>query len=57
MLGLFGWLEIKIGPKPPEYYPDQFPRVVRWVTYYVLIGAILFLGQYNNAPTFIYFQF
>ncbi len=57
MLALFALLEIQIGRKPPEYYADQLPRAVRWVLYYVLIGAILFLGQYDNAPTFIYFQF
>ncbi len=57
MLGLFALLEFKIDKSAPEYCIDQLPRIGRWLLYYVLTAAILFLGQYNNAPAFIYFQF
>ena len=35
----------------------QFPKLVRWGVYYLLVFCILLFGDFNNAPTFIYFQF
>jgi alginate O-acetyltransferase complex protein AlgI len=33
------------------------PLALRWALYYALIGGILFLGSFNQAQQFIYFQF
>lgn len=32
-------------------------RPWRWLVYYVLIACIFLFGDFNNAPSFIYFQF
>jgi len=36
---------------------NQSPLLVRWVLYYGIILAILFLGMYDEPAQFIYFQF
>jgi alginate O-acetyltransferase complex protein AlgI len=36
---------------------NQKPLLVRWVLYYGIILAILFLGMYDSPAQFIYFQF
>ncbi len=33
------------------------PVALRWAFYYALLGAVVFLGAYNQAQQFIYFQF
>lgn len=36
---------------------NKSPLLIRWVLYYGIIFAILFLGMYNEPAKFIYFQF
>ena len=36
---------------------NQRPLLIRWVLYYGIILAILFLGMYDEPAQFIYFQF
>ena len=36
---------------------NQSPLIIRWVLYYGIILAILFLGMYDEPAQFIYFQF
>jgi alginate O-acetyltransferase complex protein AlgI len=36
---------------------NEAPLIVRWVLYYGIILAILFLGMYDEPAQFIYFQF
>jgi alginate O-acetyltransferase complex protein AlgI len=36
---------------------NQKPLLVRWILYYGIILAILFLGMYDSPAQFIYFQF
>jgi len=36
---------------------NQKPILVRWVLYYGIVLAILFLGMYDSPAQFIYFQF
>jgi hypothetical protein len=36
---------------------NNSPLIVRWVLYYGIILAILFLGMYDEPAQFIYFQF
>lgn len=33
------------------------PKFSRWLVYYIMIGCIFLFGDFNNAPSFIYFQF
>lgn len=33
------------------------PAVVRWAVYYAAVAAVVFLGAFNSAQEFIYFQF
>ncbi len=35
----------------------SIPKVLRWTIYYLLILCIFLFGDFNNAPSFIYFQF
>ena len=35
----------------------EMPGPVRWAGYYIMAGAILLLGAFDDAPVFIYFQF
>lgn len=35
----------------------RMPAPLRWAGYYVMTGAILLLGAFDDAPVFIYFQF
>lgn len=36
---------------------NVIPKFSRWVFYYFIIICILLYGDFNNAPSFIYFQF
>jgi D-alanyl-lipoteichoic acid acyltransferase DltB (MBOAT superfamily) len=35
----------------------QQPKIIRWAIYYFLLFAIVFFGEFTNAPEFIYFRF
>lgn len=40
-----------------NYWLQKQPKVVRWLVYYFLLFAIIYFGEFQNAPEFIYFQF
>lgn len=54
---LFVVLEIRIGTTDANTGFIKLPRILRWMLYYLLVILILLLGRFDNAPTFIYFQF
>lgn len=54
---LFLNLEFKIGKADINQALGYLPKAVRWILYYLLLFAILLVGQFENAPHFIYFQF
>jgi alginate O-acetyltransferase complex protein AlgI len=56
-LALFVVIEFWINKLTFAEKVMQIPKPVRWVIYYTLILCILVFGDFNNAPTFIYFQF
>jgi D-alanyl-lipoteichoic acid acyltransferase DltB (MBOAT superfamily) len=35
----------------------NIPKFLRWMLYYLMITCIFLYGDFNNAPSFIYFQF
>ena len=39
------------------HWLQKSPKVVRWLIYYFLLFAIIYFGEFNNAPEFIYFKF
>ena len=55
-VGFIG-MEAWINKKTFAATLTSWARPVRWIVYYVLLICILLLGDFNNAPSFIYFQF
>lgn len=53
ILIFFEWLN-RTHPHP--LFVDRYPKLVRYSFYYLLVGVILFAGDFNYIP-FIYFQF
>jgi D-alanyl-lipoteichoic acid acyltransferase DltB (MBOAT superfamily) len=56
-LALFVVIEFWINKLTFAEKVMKIPKAIRWVLYYTLILCILVFGDFNNAPTFIYFQF
>lgn len=54
---LVGRVEWTISLQDPNDWFVALPKLLRWALYYVLVGIILLLGVFDNAPVFIYFQF
>lgn len=57
LLVIFGAFEIKLGLTPLEQYLAGLRRPFRWAIYYLMLFLILVFSNFNNAPSFIYFQF
>ena len=56
-VALFLVVELRIGREDVNRVFRGWPRALRWAGYYALILWILLLGDLQNAPEFIYFQF
>ena len=54
---LFLAVELRIGRADVNRVFRGWPWALRWAGYYALILWILLLGDLDNAPEFIYFQF
>ncbi len=54
---LFVIAEFWINKKTFAEKVVSLPKISRWVLYYLLILCIFLFGDFNNAPSFIYFQF
>lgn len=57
VLFLFLIVEKHMQDRDFSEWVSQYSHAIRLVFYYVLIGLILFLGNFSVKPDFIYFQF
>lgn len=40
-----------------NFWLQKSPKIIRWLVYYFLLFVIIYFGEFDNAPEFIYFQF
>jgi len=50
-------MESKLKDEEFNEWIGRKTKTLRWFTYYLLVLLILFLGNFDVKPWFIYFQF